>query len=1375
MTESLRVGQTIELKDGRQAIIRFLGTTHFAGGDWVGVELDDASGKNDGSIQGERYFDCEAGHGMFLREAGVSSIVAQPLTKDPPKPNGKMNGQAGQPTRAARPSNVAVNGLRRESTANMAGKRQSLSIASPTPGARDGRRLSGIRSPTKSPTKAAPSTSSSGVPSRTVTPSATTNNRGRPSSMTAPKSRPSMAPPAIKRNSIAPTSTSTNRTARPSIGGPPSIGSRTGQTPTGSQERAITSRPSLAPRRESTRRTSPTSPTAEAVQREEDESTIGQALSPGEEVDTVSPLSSPHSDNALEESSSLAERLQPSITANAPAKTTRPSTGRRASSPQSSVRSGRTVTASSRQVEELEAKLKVMERKRLEDREKLKALDRIQQERDRFEGIIQKLQTKYQPQQQEMADLKKQLKESTEKLDRLEGIQAEHDSLMEMATLDREMAEETAEGYKSELQMIRQKMEELELEVEVLREENEELGEEMSPEEKTSHGWLQMEREKDRLREALLRLRDLTTEREGELKDQIAGLETDVKDLTEMKEEYDIAKENLLQAEADIEDLRQQLDAALGAEEIIEELSERNQTLGEQIDELKLAVEDLESLKELNDELEINHIEAEKQMQEEIDFKDSVIGEQNRKSAQQDERLQDCEYTVMRFRELVTNLQSDLEDMRASQQMTETEAAQLSDKSKAMLDLNMKLQLSASKTQVKTIDLELRRLDAQEAAEHLAIVQLFLPEAFQTERDSVLAYLRFKRVGFKANLIHGFVKEKLSSQAQVGHEDDLFAACDVLDKLTWITAMSERFASGISGCSVERFAKFEGALYELEPVERALNSYVDGLKRGELKEQKVADELQRSMAVMEHLAEIHLEPSVEAYADDILMRTVMAQTYLENTASALFQVKAMVQARIPPTESISEEERNEFDFFITKVDTLMSTSRSAKVVVGKALRSLEELKSRSLTLNGDTESDFTSSEEATSEIAAYTRALGVSLHTVLSEEGRTEPFTHREVVSAISSTTTSFFSLPTPEPSLLSTLTARLRSTTDALSELASIASDLTLTTEFERAPPPWTLRAASLKSAKLTSIDTEELLARSRDENVEKSRELRLKEQTLDEQAVKIETLEARVKEAGRKNSKIEELEREIESKRAKERELANGLKARDAELRRAVEEREEWRRVAGERKEVAIVPGDVEGGEAAVATARELQGLRQQIKDLEGAVRWLREDNRRARIVEPAMQLRGQKPEMQWLAQPLVSKQKSQEQRKREMLASEGQDVLNGLLELVDKAQPVDLSKLPENKLAWRPAKQKSRFTVLRQAEDLQAWTGWRDEVVRKGREMRRGEDVKQQVRDKGKVAARINFLLPRIEGEKIQDREVRIVEPGEWEGLRETLGVV
>lgn len=266
-------------------------------------------------------------------------------------------------------------------------------------------------------------------------------------------------------------------------------------------------------------------------------------------------------------------------------------------------------------------------------------------------------EAKYQPQQAELNELRKQLKDIRGQIEEMENVKVENEMIVEMATLDREMAEEQTEALRAELEAVRGKAEELEMEVEILREENAELSGEMTQEEKTSAGWLQMEKQNDRLREALLRLREITSQTESELKDNIKSLEEDNTELAVFKENYENTKAKLLASEAAVEDLRQQLEAALGAEEMLEDLTERNLGMSEQIEELKATIEDLESLKEISDELEINHVETEKQMQEEVDYKDLVIMEQAKRIGLLDSSNEEAEYTITRFRDLVSNLQ----------------------------------------------------------------------------------------------------------------------------------------------------------------------------------------------------------------------------------------------------------------------------------------------------------------------------------------------------------------------------------------------------------------------------------------------------------------------------------------------------------------------------------------------------------------------------------------------------------------------------------------------------------------------------------------------------------------------------------------------
>lgn len=63
-----KIGERVVLNSSsgpKKGYLRFLGEAEFAKGEWAGLELDERFGKNDGSVNGKRYFQCEPLHGVF--------------------------------------------------------------------------------------------------------------------------------------------------------------------------------------------------------------------------------------------------------------------------------------------------------------------------------------------------------------------------------------------------------------------------------------------------------------------------------------------------------------------------------------------------------------------------------------------------------------------------------------------------------------------------------------------------------------------------------------------------------------------------------------------------------------------------------------------------------------------------------------------------------------------------------------------------------------------------------------------------------------------------------------------------------------------------------------------------------------------------------------------------------------------------------------------------------------------------------------------------------------------------------------------------------------------------------------------------------------
>ncbi|XP_064651713.1 kinesin-like protein KIF13A isoform X3 [Lineus longissimus] len=68
----IQIGESVQVLSSRggpsqSGIVKFIGPTEFASGPWVGVELDQPQGKNDGTVKGVRYFKARSRSGIFVR------------------------------------------------------------------------------------------------------------------------------------------------------------------------------------------------------------------------------------------------------------------------------------------------------------------------------------------------------------------------------------------------------------------------------------------------------------------------------------------------------------------------------------------------------------------------------------------------------------------------------------------------------------------------------------------------------------------------------------------------------------------------------------------------------------------------------------------------------------------------------------------------------------------------------------------------------------------------------------------------------------------------------------------------------------------------------------------------------------------------------------------------------------------------------------------------------------------------------------------------------------------------------------------------------------------------------------------------------------
>ncbi|XP_033891649.3 dynactin subunit 1-like isoform X7 [Acipenser ruthenus] len=689
-----KVGSRVEvIGKGHRGTVAYIGATLFATGKWVGVILDDAKGKNDGTVQGKRYFTCEDNHGIFVRQSQIQPVDDGADTTSPETP---------------------------EPLSSKVPKRELLETPKSS----------------KLPTRPSSSAASSG----TAGPSGSASASGGDMSSSEPNT-PLAAP-------VIPT---------------PSMG-------------------------------------------------------------LTSPGAHPHPTPSKEEESLRV------------------------------------------QVKDLDEKLETLKMKRSEDKAKLKELEKYKIQLEQLQEWKGKMQEQQADLQKQLKEAKKEAREALEAKDRYMEEMADTADAIEMATLDKEMAEERAESLQQEMDSLKEKVEELTMDLEILKHEIEEKGSDGAA---SSYHVKQLEEQNGRLKEALVRMRDLSASEKQEhvkLQKQMEKKNSELEILRQQKEKL---VEEMTQAEKTIDELKEQVDAALGAEEMVETLTERSLDLEEKVRELRETVSDLEAINEMNDELQENARETELELREQLDLGSARVREAEKRVEAAQETVADYQQTIKKYRELTAHLQEVNRELMSQQEAT---AEQQQQPPAEMFDF--KIKFAETKAYAKAIEMELRKMEVSQANRQVSLLTSFMPDSFLRhggDHDCILVLLLIPRLICKAELISKQAQEKFDlnedCMAKTGLRgavgEQLSFAAGLVYSLSLLQATLHKYEQALNQCSVEVYKKI-GTLYpEMSVHERSLDFLIDLLHKDQLDETVNVEPLTKAIKYYQHLYSIHLTEQPE--------------------------------------------------------------------------------------------------------------------------------------------------------------------------------------------------------------------------------------------------------------------------------------------------------------------------------------------------------------------------------------------------------------------------------------------------------------------------------------------------------------------------------
>eukprot|EP00047_Mylnosiga_fluctuans_P013602 m.32350 g.32350 ORF g.32350 m.32350 type:complete len:1233 (-) comp4987_c0_seq1:52-3750(-) len=1050
---AVKVGQRVLfVSKNLKATVRFYGDTKFAPGKWVGIELDEAEGKNNGSVQGEKYFDCADNHGMFVKP---EQIKALPAEKTP----------------AAKPAAPA---------AKATGSASKLPLK---PGVKP--------------------SSSSGSLTRVAASSASLADEPSPAPAVA-------SPPA---EASPPATTPTPGPATPAKAAPaaiPSIPTPSAPTPAAHTPAAHT----------------PAVPTPAVPMPVLQVSSTYTAAA--EAVAKAAPLPS-LSTSYFASRSSEAERIE------------------------------------------------VLESAAQRDAARIAELEDY-----RAQVLqVQELKATWQATQDALqAQLTEAAKTHMLERDKLAAKATALNEMYELASVDKEIAEERARQAEEETIAHKSMIDALKTQVDALKAENAAAAAAVAQ----SPAVLDLTAQNNRMKGALLKLKaehDAVCEEFSAANDMLNEQRATIFALRHQLEDKTAA---LARAENFVAQAKSKLSAT--SESVLEKLMHRNVLLEDHMKRLTEEREDLISLVQVDDELEDRASNSEKEAKTVLQVTATRFGDMQKAIEILHRQNEEYRTTIAKFREKVASLEGETSALKGREEEMQNEAT-AQKKMEAQMGV-AKATAARYRERAEVAAKKLSELSISQSAMHISLLKTYLPDSmFALDHECIRLLLLLTRIQAKGEIVDAFILEQFRLEEDVPRlvadgeltVDQVAFAADTRCSVRVIIVQAQYLLKAIGQAKVNVFQGFASAAGELGIAESALDGILKAIQSDGLDPSGAYSDLRAGADALLRVATERFKENDRRKASQQLHDTVTP--LLASSEAVLAQLEAIrALVRLGNEGGLELPLEGMVSFFEHTVEPRATALKQAS---RKILRKLPD--EREITINLDSGLLFTVADSSRQlwALAGVVRATLLGLKASRYSSAVHKALTYESTVqTAVSNRldptedgehTSKALGLGADEalaPIHMSALLDRAGNNIATIAEtLSNGGFDAPAPPPEPSVEPPWEVRATEIRASLTDTLGLGDKLEDKENEMKEVRHQLKLREKELAEYMALADTATRRgeavkddfAKELRRVQADTEAVREQLASKDA---ELAETIAALEGEIRAVEAERNSWRQKA-------------------------------------------------------------------------------------------------------------------------------------------------------------------------------------------------------------------